>query len=67
MAFNLFRVKKDDNNRESMDKKFKSSAITPFTESNLDIFKTDEGIDIIVGESLKTSRFSYDFNTHKTQ
>jgi len=58
MIFNLFGGKKVGGNEETIAKKMKSSLITPYTDNISGILKTDDGIDIVVGDSLKKSKYS---------
>ncbi|MGE5472982.1 MAG: hypothetical protein ACM3UU_02040 [Ignavibacteriales bacterium] len=62
MIFNLFRGKKVRSSNEIIDRKLKSCVITPYIENDFDLLKTEEGIDIVIGESLKKSKYSYELS-----
>ncbi|MGE5328460.1 MAG: hypothetical protein ACM3KR_03005 [Deltaproteobacteria bacterium] len=58
MLFNLFSSKKSGDTNETIDKKLKTSLITPYTDNNLELLKTDDGIDIVIGDNIKKSKYS---------
>jgi len=58
MIFNLFGGKKSSGTDETINKKIKNSLVTPYTDSNLELLKTDDGIDIVIGASVKKSKYS---------
>lgn len=62
MIFNLFRGKKVTSTDEITERKLKSYLITPYIDNNINLFKTDDGIDIVIGESLKRSKYSYEIS-----
>jgi len=66
MIFNLFGGKKVGGNEEAIAKKMKSSLITPYTDNDSGVFKTDDGIDIVVGDSLKKSKYSFELSEQTT-
>lgn len=66
MIFNLFGGKKAGNTNAASDKTLKSSLITPFAHNDSNLLKTDDGIDIVIGDSLKKSKYSYELSEQST-